>query len=321
MDRSQAGRRLLAWGALPGIALAAFLGAALLPTGSASSIEEPSACGPGASGERRNLVVWVNDTRVEAGLEPLLADPRLCAIAQVRAEEMAAAASVQSDSQSIQSVSRRLLRSGYEAHRWTERAILGYDPPVRMAERWSLAPETAMRDTVLGPFEEVGVGVAEGPGGTAISLLFAVPRLSELLRVSEPLADLDEVRAQALRRVNEARRSAGRPPVEPAPLLDAAAQLYAEEMFRRGFYGHLSPERKTPADRARAVGYHYAFLAENIAKGLFEPEEVVERWLDSRHHRDNILHREAVETGLGVAFGDTEDGFQVVWVQMFGRRR
>lgn len=323
MDRQLPVRRLLLGGALPGLALAAGLFATHLATGSASSIEEPTACEPDATGERRALVEWVNDLRAGAGLDPLLPDPRLCAVAQRRAEEMAAAGSVESDAESIRSVSRSLFARGYQAHRWTERAILGYDEPVRMARRWSREPATAMSQTVLGPYEELGVGVAGGPdGGTALAFLFAVPRLSELLRVSEPLADLGEVRSQALRRVNEARRRAGRTPVVPNPLLDAAAQLYAEEMFRRGFYGHLSPERRTPGDRAEAVGYGpYRFLAENIAKGLFEPEEVVERWLDSRRHRDNILHREAVETGLGVAFGETDDGFQVLWVQLFGRRR
>ena len=278
-------------------------------------------CLPDAAGERRALLEWVNETRAEAGLAPLLADPHLCAIAQERAREMAAAGSVESDAESIRSVSRGLHGRGYEAHRWTERAILGYDEPVRMAGQWGRAAQSSFHDTVLGAFEEVGVGIADAGEGTAISLLFAVPRLTELHRVSEPLADLDRVRSEALLRVNLARERHRLRPVARNPLLDAAAQLYAEEMLRRGFYSHLSPERKTPADRVTALGYGgFTFLAENIAKGLFEPDEVVERWLASRDHRDNILHHEAAETGLGVAFGDTEKGFQVVWVQLFGRR-
>lgn len=320
--------RLLLGGVFAGVGLlAALLAAAAAPSPQAAAPPSPAAapdvtCSPDAAGERRALLEWVNRTRAEAGLELLLADPRLCAAAQARAGEMAAAGSVESDAESIRSVSRGLFARGYEAHRWTERAILGFDDPVVMAGRWGRAAESSFAETVLGAFEEVGVGIADAGEGTAISLLFAVPRLSELTRVSEPLADLGVVRSEALRRVNRARRRHRRPPVVASPTLDAAAQLYAEEMHRRGFYGHTSPERQTPADRVQAVGYgQFSFLAENIAKGLFEPEEVVERWLDSRHHRDNILHREAVETGLGVAFGETEDGFQVVWVQLFGRRR
>jgi uncharacterized protein YkwD len=315
MRWSKAVRPLLGGAIAAAALLAALLAAAASPASPAGD------CLPDAAGERRALLEWVNETRAAAGLAPLLADPHLCAIAQARAGEMAAAGSVESDAESIRAVSRGLHGRGYEAHRWTERAILGYDDPVVMAGQWGGAAGSSFQETVLGPFEEVGVGIADAGEATAISLLFAVPRLSELHRVSEPLADLGRVRSEALLRVNLARDRHRLRPVASNPLLDAAAQLYAEEMLRRGFYSHMSPERKTPGDRATAVGYGgFTFLAENIAKGLFEPDEVVERWLDSRDHRDNILHREATETGLGVAFGDTKQGFQVVWVQLFGRR-
>lgn len=290
--------------------------------GAAPQEVDAGACLPDDSGDRHALVAWIDRSRAEAGLEPLRLDPRLCAVAQLRAEQMAAAGSVESDERSIQAVSRGLLGRGYEHHRWTERAVLGPDDPVTMAGRWGRSAETSYRETVLGPFEELGIGVAEGRDGTALSLLFAVPRLSELTRVSEPLADLGSVRSLALSRVNDARRRAKRPPVAASPSLDAAAQRYAEEMLRGRFYSHRSPEGTVPADRAAAAGYGaFAYMGENIAKGLYSADEVVERWLGSRGHRENILHPMAAEMGIGVAFGDTPDGFQVLWVQMFGRRR
>jgi uncharacterized protein YkwD len=309
------------------VAAWAALSLALAASALASAATEPepltaAACSGDLAGERRALVEWINRARTEQGLPPLLADPRLCAVAQLRAEQMAAAGSVESDERSIQAVSRGLLGRGYEHHRWTERAVLGPDDPVTMAGRWGRSAEASFRETVLGPFEEVGVGVASGRDGTALSLLFAVPRLSELTRVSEPLADLGLVRTGALARVNDARRRASRPPVAASSSLDAAAQRYAEEMLRGRFYSHQSPAGETAGDRAAAVGYGpISYLGENIAKGLFSPDEVVERWLGSRGHRQNILHPMAAEMGIGVAFGDTPDGFQVLWVQMFGRRR
>lgn len=288
----------------------------------ASPAADSRGCLPDPDGHRRDLLAWMNRFRAQRGLAPLAVSPDLCAVAQRRADEMAAAGSVESSQKAIQGVSRALLAEGYEAHRWTERAILGYDEPVRMVERWGRGAEARFEDTVLGPFEEVGVGVAPADGGTVLALLFAVPRLSEFTRVSAPLADLDEVRAKALARVNEARRSAGRPPVTPNPALDEAAQRYAELMLRGGFYAHVSREGGSPRSRAEAAGYTpFTFLGENIAQGLFGPEEVVERWLGSRDHRRNILAEGAAETGLGVAFGDTPDGFRVLWVQLFGSRR
>lgn len=92
-------------------------------------------------------------------------------------------------------------------------------------------------------------------------------------------------------------------------------------MLAEGFYAHVAPDGGTPADRVEAVGYGpVAFLGENLAQGLFEPEEVVERWLASIDHRRNILHPRAEEVGLGLAMGDTEDGFRVLWVQILGTR-
>lgn len=295
----------------------------LLASAATSPQEAVSGACPGdREAERRDLVEWINRARADEGLPPLLADPILCAVAQGRAQEMARLGSIESDERSIQAVSRGLHGRGYQAHRWTERAILGSQDPVTMAARWGREGESTFRETILGPFEEVGVGVADGPGGTAVSILLAVPRLSELTRVSEPLADLPSVRSITLARVNQARRQARRPPVASSSALDAAAQRYAEEMLGRRFYGHRSPEGSVPADRAAAAGYgEFAYLGENIAKGLFTPEEVVERWLGSRDHRENILHPMAAEMGIGVAFGDTPEGFQILWVQMFGRRR
>jgi len=318
MDRRTSIRRFFR-----GLGLGTGLLAALLATAAGPADgDAPEACWPDGAGERRALLEWINRSRADAGLPPLLADARLCAVAQGRAEQMVAAGSVESDERSIQAVSRGLLGRGYEHHRWTERAVLGPDDPVTMAGRWGRSAEASYRETVLGPFEELGIGVAEGRDGTALSLLFAVPRLSELTRVSEPLADLGLVRTGALARVNDARRRASRPPVAASSSLDAAAQRYAEEMLLGRFYSHQSPAGETAGDRAAAAGYGpISYLGENIAKGLFSPDEVVERWLGSRGHRQNILHPMAAEMGIGVAFGDTPDGFQVLWVQMFGRRR
>jgi uncharacterized protein YkwD len=314
--RSPRLRRLLAL--LVSLPIAGLLASAGAPPEEAG----PRACLPDDSGERRALVAWINELRAESGLGPLSADPRLCAVAQLRAEQMAAAGSVESDERSIQAVSRGLLGQGYEHHRWTERAMLGSDRPLAMVRRWGRSADAAVVQSVLGPFEEIGVGTAAGEQGATVALLFAVPRLSELTRVSEPLADLGSVRSLALSRVNEARRRANRPPVTASSALDAAAQSYAEEMHRRRFYSHRSPEGTAPADRASAAGYGaFAYMGENIAKGLFSADEVVERWLGSRGHQENILHPMAAEMGIGVAFGDTPDGFQVLWVQMFGRRR
>ncbi len=295
-------------------------GFAALLAASPARAAATGACGPEAAAERQAVVDEVAEARTAAGLEALPADPRLCAVAQARAEEVAASGSVDSDAQGISTVSRRLFAKGYAAHRWTERVILGFDRPEALVGNWARSGGESYRDTVLGDYEDLGVGVADGEEGTAVVLLFAIPKLSELHHLTEPLRDLFQVRKIALEQVERARRRAGLAPVSENPTLDAAAQRQAEDMLHRGYYAHTSPEGTTPGDRVERSPYGpYRFVAENIAKGVFEPAEVVDRWMASRHHRANILHPLAKDTGLGVAFGDTPAGFIVVWVQLFAR--
>ncbi len=300
--------------------LLAVCGFAALLAASPARAAAADACGPEAAAERRAVVELVAEARTAAGLEALPADPRLCAVAQARAEEVAASGKVDSDAQGISSISRRLFARGYAAHRWTERVILGFDRPRALVGNWRRSGGSSYDDTVLGSYEEIGVGVADGEEGTAVVLLFAIPKLSELLRVTEPLRDLDDVRRIALEQVERARHRAGLAPVSENATLDAVAQKQAEDMLRRGYYAHTSPEGATPGDRVERSPYGaFRFVAENIAKGIFEPAEVVDRWMASRHHRANILHPLARDTGLGVAYGDSPDGFQVIWVQLFAR--
>lgn len=305
----------------------AFLPILLVAAGFVSPLPAARAPTPDASelrDQRGEVVDWLNATRESAGLAPLEADPSLFEVAQARAETLAAAGSVETDAAALQKVSRALHGSGYEAHRWTERAILGYDDPVRMIRNWGAGADASFTDTTLGPYEDLGVGIAPADDGAlAISLLFAVPRSTELIRVTEPLRDLDAVRRAVLERTNRARDEEGRRllPVRENDDLDLVAQRYAERMLEEGFYAHVAPDGSDPSDRVAAVGYGpVLYLGENLAQGLFEPEEVVERWLNSSDHRRNILHPRAEEMGIGMALGDTDDGFRVLWVQIFGRR-
>ncbi len=164
--------------------------------------------------------------------------------------------------------------------------------------------------------------MARRQGRPIYALVLAISQRTVEWRQALPLADLETVRAEVLAAVNAARRRAGRQPVAGQAHLDLAAQRHAEDMLRRRYYDHESPEGDTARQRARAAGYSGSrTLTENIAKGLFTPEEVVRRWLDSSGHRRNILRRGAAQMGAGVAFGENANGFEVLWVQVFAGGR
>ncbi len=113
-------------------------------------------------------------------------------------------------------------------------------------------------------------------------------------------------------RLNAFRAANGRDPLVLNAALTAAAQEHARDMVTRNYYGHDTPEGLGPGDRARAAGYGWCLIAENIAWGLNSETAALTAWEDSAGHRRNMLMSRANEYGFA-RFGDA-------WVLMLGRR-
>lgn len=96
--------------------------------------------------------------------------------------------------------------------------------------------------------------------------------------------------------------------------LQAAAQAHAQDMADRQFYGHQTPEGRSPSGRMRAYGYQSSMTAENIAAGKQSAEEVVAGWLKSPGHCRNILIPELREIGAGVVVQPSSERGSY-WVQ------
>lgn len=125
-------------------------------------------------------------------------------------------------------------------------------------------------------------------------------------------SDLQALREEALSLVNEARRRENLQPLSGDGALQRAAQSHAEDMLRRGYYAHESPEGETVADRFRAAGgSQWKLTAENIARCEGCPTDPsAERvrqfqrgWMDSPSHRANILRDGLDSFGFGIAGG------------------
>jgi uncharacterized protein YkwD len=97
------------------------------------------------------------------------------------------------------------------------------------------------------------------------------------------------------------------------------AKIQAMNMARFQKMAHVLPGADLPtlAERARYVGYPYGRIAENVALGYPNAETVVEGWMASKGHRANILDREVVETGIGIARSSAGG---LYYCQVFGRR-
>lgn len=122
-------------------------------------------------------------------------------------------------------------------------------------------------------------------------------------------ADLEALRTTALEAVNEERRERDLAPLEFDDALNEAAQEHSEDMLRRGYYAHTSPEGGTVMDRYLAAGGSRArAVAENIAmcENCPPPDRPAVRrltrgWMDSPEHRRNILDPGMDGFGFGIA--------------------
>src|SRR5689334_5509031 len=77
-------------------------------------------------------------------------------------------------------------------------------------------------------------------------------------------AEVEQVERLIIDKTNQFRREQGLDPVARERALDRAAQEFAAYMARHDKYGHEADGRK-PSERARAHGYDYCLVSENIS--------------------------------------------------------
>lgn len=117
---------------------------------------------------------------------------------------------------------------------------------------------------------------------------------------------------------NEERAVEAAAPLSRNATLDEAARLKAEHMAEYEYFAHYSPEGISPWHWFDEAGYVYAHAGENLAIHFTDSTEVVEAWMDSPTHRDNIVDPKYTEIGVGTARGEYEGYDTVYVVQLFG---
>ncbi|GIW69557.1 MAG: hypothetical protein KatS3mg101_0304 [Patescibacteria group bacterium] len=120
---------------------------------------------------------------------------------------------------------------------------------------------------------------------------------------------------------NAKRRDSGLSELRLNAALSAAAKLKAEDMFKNQYWAHVSPSGKEPWDFILSQNYDYIYAGENLAKNFNNSKDVVEAWMKSQSHRENLLSPNYDEIGFAVVNG-VMDGYETTLVvQMFGRPR
>ncbi len=118
---------------------------------------------------------------------------------------------------------------------------------------------------------------------------------------------------------NQARKSDKVPPLKTSAKLANAAQEKADDIIRRQYFSHTTPDGKTPWNFMNKQKYYFLYAGENLAMKYDSAERVVESWMQSTAHRDNLLSKRYTEIGVGMARGLYQGNQTIVVVQMFGR--
>ena len=126
---------------------------------------------------------------------------------------------------------------------------------------------------------------------------------------------------ETLRQINDIRQERGLDPLEPNEALRVASREHSRDMLERSYFSHESPDGTTPHERimvydssCRATGENL-FLTywdrplegdERIESNEQLAEALVEGWMDSEGHRENILRDMWSSSGVGIVI--SEDG-------------
>lgn len=125
-----------------------------------------------------------------------------------------------------------------------------------------------------------------------------------------PAFEASAITRQVVNLVNQERAKAGLPPLAAATNLDIYAQTRSTELPT--VFDHVRPDGSNPLTAVFSLG-NYSTAGENIAMGYTSSQAVMEGWMKSPGHRENILS--AKYTSIGV--GCYKHNGVLYWTQIF----
>jgi uncharacterized protein YkwD len=103
--------------------------------------------------------------------------------------------------------------------------------------------------------------------------------------------------------------------------LTSAALAHSLDMAKYGGFDHRGHDGSSPAARVERAGYGaHRIVGENIAAGAMSPVEVVEGWLASPPHCENIMDGRFMQIGIAYAASPNTDA-GMYWTQDFAAPR
>ena len=126
--------------------------------------------------------------------------------------------------------------------------------------------------------------------------------------------NVKNVEEEVLSLVNQERSKIGLKPLEMDWELSRVARMKSQDMAQKNYFSHTSPTYGSPFDMMKQFGINFRTAGENIASGQQTPKEVMESWMNSQGHRENILKPDYTHLGVGYYRGGS---YGHMWTQMF----
>lgn len=139
----------------------------------------------------------------------------------------------------------------------------------------------------------------------------AAPQQTSAEQVSSQLSQFER---EVIRLTNAERQNRGLAPLQIDEEVSKVARIKSQDMRDRGYFSHQSPTYGSPFDMLRNYGVSYRAAGENIAAGQRTPQQVVQAWMNSQGHRQNILNSNYTHIGVGHVQGGSYGHY---WTQMF----
>jgi uncharacterized protein YkwD len=108
-----------------------------------------------------------------------------------------------------------------------------------------------------------------------------------------------------LAEMNRVRGASGLAPFRDDFRLRMAADDRMADMIDLAYWSHQSPDGQSPFVFVPLRGYRHRTLGENLASGFETAELLVQSWLESKGHRENLLNPEFTDVGIAVIDGST----------------
>lgn len=131
--------------------------------------------------------------------------------------------------------------------------------------------------------------------------------LALLLLLADNPLDTAEINARnVLAQMNAYRAAEGLPALREDARLVKAANDRMQHMEELAYWSHNAPDGMSPFVWLAARDYPHAFAGENLATGFETAPVLVESWMESPGHRENIMSRNFEEVGIAIIDGSTK---------------